>query len=173
MQWQIQSNKLIKENNMGLSSISIQNYMALSDVEQCSQDILSQVSTEDLRSLWNDYVLSYNVKLKIFDEISSREPNANLSIVNHGDNLSLEDKKYPALGFLAGVYRLFSFVLIIVGVAASIDYISKEMVPTGVIVLLASLFFSLISYACAESIIVITDISSFAFRILKHIKDDK
>ncbi len=149
--------------------ISIQDYRALSSAWQCSSDKLEKVTTEDLKKLLAEYVLSEQAKRAIIDELKRREPNFSYASVNPVQALEDEDKSYPALAIIAGIFKLFGWVLIIVGILALVLFISKEMTLVGIIALAVALFFALFSFAGAESIVVITDISSSAFRILKQV----
>ena len=150
--------------------ISIQDYRALSSAWQCSSDKLEKVTTEDLKKLLADYVLSEKAKRAIIDELKRREPDFSYDSVNPLQALADEDKVYPALSTIAIIFKLFGWLLIIAGVLVVI-LISKEMAIMGILALLVALFFALLSFAVAEGIFVITDISSLAYRILKHISD--
>jgi len=149
--------------------ISIQDFRALSSAWQCSSDKLEKVTSEDLKKLLAEYVLSEQAKRAIVDELKRREPSFSYASVNPVQALADEDKAYPALIIIAGILKLFGWVLVITGIIALVIFISKEMALLGILALALALFFALFSFAGAESIIVITDISSSAYRILKYI----
>jgi hypothetical protein len=71
------------------------------------------------------------------------------------------------------MFKLFGWLQAIVGIIVLLVFSSKEMELYGILVLAASLFSALLSFAYSELILVVTDISSSAFRILKHLKDSK
>jgi len=137
--------------------ISIQDFRDLSSSWQCSPDKIEKVTTEDLKTLLKEYVLSDQAKSAIIKELKKRE----------------DDKSYPALNFIAGMFKLFGWLQAIVGIIVVWVFFSKEMELYGILVLAASLFSALLSFAYSELILVVTDISSSAFRILKHLKDSK
>ena len=83
------------------------------------------------------------------------------------------DKSYPALNFISGMFKLFGWLLVIVGIIVLLVFISKKMALVGILILTASLFNALISFAFSELISVFTDISSSAYRIQKHLQYNK
>jgi len=153
--------------------ISIQDFRDLSSSWQCSPDKIEKVTTEDLKTLLKEYVLSDQAKSAIIKELKKREPNIEYASINPLDALAEDDKSYPALNFIAGMFKLFGWLQAIVGIIVVWVFLSKEMELYGILVLAASLFSALLSFAYSELILVVTDISSSAFRILKHLKDSK
>ncbi|MDI9528827.1 MAG: hypothetical protein QM233_02735 [Candidatus Cloacimonadota bacterium] len=89
------------------------------------------------------------------------------------DALAENDKSYPALDFIAGLFKFFGWLLVIAGIIGLVVFISKEMVLVGILILIASSFNALISFAFAELITVFTDISSSTYRIRKHLQYNK
>ena len=109
----------------------------------------------------------YNMELE-------RKSNTNHEINNPFARIDAEsNKSYPALKVIAVVFQIFGWLLVIVGIINLVIYIAKEMAVLGILILAASLFIALISFAFSELISVFTDISSSTYRILKHLQYNK
>ena len=54
--------------------LSIQDYRAMPSMSQCAPQILEKVTTEDLKLLLAEYVLTEPAKRSIIDELNRREP---------------------------------------------------------------------------------------------------
>ena len=153
--------------------VSIQDYLSLSSSWQCSPEKLERLATEDLKRLLAEHVLSERIKSAIKGELKNRAEDFQITSVNQFDAISCSGKSYPALNIIAGVYKFCGWVLIIIGVITLLLLMAKKLVVYGLLVLAVSLFLALLSFALSESILVLTDISDSAFRILEHIQKRK
>ncbi len=160
--------------------ITIKEFYALPENKKCAPEVLEILTTEDIETLLSKYVLSPTVKNKMILEMKKRKPNFGIEEFPESggseNEESKDDKVYPALGFIAGVYKFMGWLFIIGGFFGAVNAFSSDSnvsVEVGILVIVGSLFFSLLSFASAEFIKVFTDISSYAYRILKHLKQNK
>lgn len=156
---------------MSGKQISIKEFSALPEIKKCAPEVLASVTTEDMETLLNEHPLTPKVKNTISAELKNRNPNFVYDDVPEGED-SDDDKEYPALNFIAGVDKFIGWLFIIAGVISLIYFLTEGSVWEGILALVGSFVFALISFASAESIKVITDISSSAYRILQHLKDN-
>lgn len=155
--------------------VSIEEYSSLSDGFKCAPEVLEKVTTDDLKTLLYEHTLAPMIQNTIITELKNREPDFEHDDVPEIEGLE-EDKKYPVLNFIGSIYHLIGWLLIFGGLTGSICLFSSDSdksIVDGIIVMVCALFLALMSFAFAEFILVVTDISSSAFKILKKLQDKK
>ncbi len=154
----------------------VKDFKAMQIRDQTSEEVLSTIRTRDLISMLVDVTLQTEITDAIYENLMARIYSAEDEHLPErfiDESPLIGEREYPALKFIASMLKLFGWVLIIVGIIAVGIFISKDIAFMGILILAVSILFALLSFASAELILVITDISSSAFKILMHLKGDK
>lgn len=157
---------------MDNKDLTLDELWEMPEEQRWTPEVLSQLSSEDLRSIIEEYEISPQIYEAIFEELKKRDP----TLVNgelHISNINKGNNNYPALTFIAMVFRLFGWILIIAGLILGAYFMSEVSVYVGIISFIVASFYALLSFACAEVIKVFTDISTSSFRIINHLENNK
>lgn len=78
-------------------------------------------------------------------------------------------KSYPVISTISKLFQVFGVLLILAGLMAMQYFSDEHQTALGVILLVVSVFFSIISFGISEIMIVIVDISKSNMGILQQI----
>ena len=78
-------------------------------------------------------------------------------------------KNYPVISTISKLFQVFGVLLILAGVMAMGYFGDIHQTALGVILLVVSIFFSIISFGISEVLIVVVDISKSAMGILQQV----
>jgi len=153
---------------MEKKNLTIEDLWEMPEDERYSSQVLSEVTSDNLVKILDEYVLSGAEKEKLISELQRRDPSF-VYTENEETDLHEGSIKYPALNTLVVVYKILGWILIIGGVLGALAYI-EESVIASIAIAIGGVIFGIMALAAAESIKVMTDISSFSYQILKHLK---
>jgi hypothetical protein len=151
---------------MDKKHLTVEDLWEMPEDERYSPSVLSEVTSEDLLKILDEYVLDNDDKEKLVNELKRRDPS--FVYVENDVDLHEEGLKYPALNGLVIIYTILGWVLLIGGLIGAIKLSDNTIAM--VLTIVASVILAIFSFASAESIKVMTDISSFSYQILKHLK---
>lgn len=150
---------------MNQDHLSISDFDELPARRKSSPEVLQYITDNDLRLLLEKYGGNKAIKEAILQEIAKRDPN----LVNNVSEYSGKDSEYPALNTMSSVLSIVGWLFLIGGIIGGLSYVDKSIF-TGIMILVSAVISSIMSFAAAEMIKVMTNISSNTHQILKHLK---
>ncbi|HOD17755.1 MAG TPA: hypothetical protein PKJ14_03820 [Candidatus Cloacimonadota bacterium] len=148
--------------------LSIEEFWEIPEEERYLESTLADVSTEDLKKILEEYNLTEKEEEIFISELKRRDPSFVYTEIG-GNDLLHHGIHYPALETLIFIYKLVGWVLIIAGLIG-LGVMAEKSALIAFVILIVALIFALLFFAYAESIKVLTDISSFTYQILKNMK---
>ncbi|NLO11802.1 MAG: hypothetical protein GX122_05190 [Candidatus Cloacimonetes bacterium] len=161
---------------MNQSRISIQEYYNLDLEQRCMRRYLTQMSTEDLKTVLANGSLTDKERTAVLEELNWRRrfyPESSTSE-------KTPSKSYPALFVISGIMKAIAWLIYLAGIIAFIgfsvvaaetySYGGNIKVMTGFIALIASIIVGTGWLATAELIKLLIDISISNHSILEELQ---
>ncbi|MDD5690057.1 MAG: hypothetical protein PHQ76_07285 [Caldisericia bacterium] len=159
---------------MDTETMTIEEFLALPNKQQCSMENISKLSVDDLLLLLldeNDLTIEVRNEISIY--LNTVIPNVIFESEFVEDNSEKEEIHYPALNTVAIIYIILGWAILIFGIISSIYVFSEVNEISGVVIFISTLFLAISTFAISELIKVLTDMSSFLYQILNFLKQKK
>ena len=169
---------------MDTEFLSISEVYKMHEEDRCSAKVLCKLTTDDLKQLLSEYVLTDSFKEAIISELSKRIPGYEFieeDYIHAADLSIIDDKKYPvsagkifrypALQWISAVIRFFSISLFIAGFVFlfSLVFSDDEITNIDLLIFGAILTEGIVTLAISELIRVFADISTNLSRVLNRL----
>jgi len=158
---------------MDTKTMTIAEFLALPNKQQCSMENISKLSVDDLFLLLDESNLTIEVRNEIRNYLNTVIPDVIPESEFVEDNSAKEGLYYPALNTVAIIYTILGWAIFIIGIISSIYVFWEVNKISGVVIFVSTAFLALFTFATSESIKVLTDMSSFLYQILNFLKQKK
>ncbi|NMD13633.1 MAG: hypothetical protein GYA77_08805 [Candidatus Cloacimonetes bacterium] len=153
--------------------LSIPEFRALTEEQQCSKEVLAKMPTDILMSLLSEYVISDAVDKAIRTEINERDPDilAKLAEDSEKDSFSVENsKKYKMLRFVRDSFYFSAALNIILGIFGFVYFLAEQETIEAILCLYFGQAGLLICFSVYTLFDLLGDLSSSSNRILKFLE---